>query len=85
MITCKLKAENTPHLDDPSPRMILALGSCSFHVNWLLIYNCLKLSTFVAITRELNTNLYVVNINFWSFIAKITKAFHCTILKKGKF
>ena len=30
---CKLKAENIPRSDDPSPKMILALGSSSFHVN----------------------------------------------------
>ena len=30
---CKLEVENMSRSDDPSARMILALGSSSFHVN----------------------------------------------------
>lgn len=43
--TCKLKAEKIPCSDDPSPRMILALGSSSFHVNGPLV-SPLERSTF---------------------------------------
>ena len=39
---CKLKAKIISRLDDPSTRMILALGSSSLHVNGALVKNAAK-------------------------------------------
>ena len=57
---CKLKAENKSRSDDPLARMILVLGSLSFHVNGPviaeIIQNEVTLRTHHLLNEIGNTN-----------------------------